>query len=84
VNKKVRISYRGESIEATITGCSAVKEFSTLYFNTYTTFQIFDEDCHQVCIEEYKTLRLDLDEITLEFLSGTVAKVSIRLMEVYA
>jgi len=83
VNKKIRLSYRGNVLETSISGVSTNQNYTTITMLNPTTFQIFDDDCDNVYIEQYKTVRFDLDEFTLEFTSGNTAKISIRFMEVY-
>lgn len=83
MNKKVRIRYRHHTLDTTISGVSTNAKYTTITFLNSTTFQIFDDDCDQVYIEQYKNVRFDLDDFTIEFLSGNTAKVAIRFMEVY-
>lgn len=82
-NKKIRLSYRGNILETSISGVSTNAKYTTITMLNPTTFQIFDEDCHNVYIEQYKTVRFDLDEFTFEYFSGNDMKVSVRFMEVY-
>jgi len=83
VNKKIRLTYRDKVLETSISGVSTNALFTRITMLNPTTFQIFDEDCHNVSIQQYKTVRFDLDEFTFEFLSSDVMKVNIRFMEVY-
>lgn len=83
INKKIRLRYRGQTLETSISGVSFNALYTTITMLNPTTFQIFDEDCHNVYIEQYKTVRFDLDEFTFEYLSGDAVKVNVRFMEVY-
>ena len=83
VTKKIRLRYRGQTLETSISGVSSNALYTTITMLNPTTFQIFDEDCHNVYIEQYKNVRFDLDEFTFEYLSGNAVKVNIRFMEVY-
>lgn len=83
VNKKIRLRYRGYTLETSISGVSTNQNYTTITMLNPTTFQIFDEDCDNVYIEQYKNVRFDLDEFTLEFTSGNTAKINIRFAEVY-
>jgi len=82
-NKKIRLRYRNFVLETSISGASTNALYTTITMLNPTTFQIFDEDCHNISIQQYKTVRFDLDEFTFEYLSSDHMKVNIRFMEVY-
>ena len=84
LNKKVVIYYRGQTLATSITTATNNAEFTYLNLLNPTPFRIYEEDCENVRIEQYKTVRFDLDEFSIECLSGTVFKATVRLMEVYA
>lgn len=83
LNKKIILRYKGYSLETTITAATTNSEYTTLTFANATNFRIYDEDCDQVRIEQYKTVRFDLDEFTIECASGTVFIAKLRFAEVY-
>jgi hypothetical protein len=83
LNKKVVIYYRGNVFGTTITSATNNSEYTYLNLEHSTPFRIYDADCENVRIEQYKTVRFDLDEFSIECLSGTVFKATVRLMEVY-
>ena len=82
-NKKVVIYYRNNVMDNTITSVSVNSEYTTLSFTTPTTFRIYDEDYHNVRIEQWKTLRMDLDEFSFKCNSGKHFELDIRFVEVY-
>ena len=84
LNKKVIMRYRGYTLQTTIDAVSSTAQYTTITTANPTTFRIYDEDCGTVRIEQYKTVRFDLDEFSIECLSGKVFRVNVRFAEVYA
>lgn len=83
INKKIRFRYRNHVLNTSIASVSSNAHFTTITLMNPTNFRVFDEDCGRVYIEQFKTVRFDLDEFTFDFISGIDAKVNIRFMEVY-
>jgi len=83
LSKKVVISYRGQKYTTQIVGASQTMDYIRLNLQNATPFQIFEEDCHNVRIEEWKTVRFDLDDFKLTPKSDSIYEVNVRLVEVY-
>lgn len=83
LNNKVVIRYRGNVLNTTIVAASSTSQHTKLTLSNITNFRIYDEDCDQLRIEQWKTVRFDLDEFTIECLSGKVFSVNVRFAEVY-
>ena len=83
VNKKVRVYYRNFVLDTSVTSVSVNSAHTTLTFANTTTFRIYDDDCDIFRIEQWKTVRFDIDDFSVECLSGTVFRVTVRMMEVY-
>lgn len=83
LNNKVVIRYRDNVMNTTIVAASSTSQFTKITLSNLTDFRIFDEDCETLRIEQYKTVRFDLDEFTIECLSGKVFSVNVRFAEVY-
>lgn len=83
LNKKIVVNYRNYSLSTSVVSISAGVEYTTLTLANPTNFRIYDEDCDRVKIQQYKTVRFDLDEFTIECHSGTIFSVNVRFMEVY-
>lgn len=82
-NKKVKIYYRNFVLDTSITSVSSNSLYTTINLSNSTTFRIFDEDCHNVRIEQWKTLRMDLDEFSFKCVSGKNFELDVRFVEVY-
>ena len=82
-SKKIRLTYRGNTLETSISGVSINALYTTITLLNPTTFQIMDEDCFNLRIEMYKRVRFDLDEFSFEFTSGDAAHISVRFTEVF-
>jgi hypothetical protein len=82
-NKKVVIYYRNFTLNTSISSVSTNSSYTSLSLTNSTNFRIFDEDCHNVRIEQWKTLRMDLDEFSFKCNSGKHFELDIRFMEVY-
>jgi hypothetical protein len=82
-NKKIVLTYRNYSLSTSITSVSSNSEYTTITMANSTSFRIYDEDCNKVRIEQWKTVRLDLDDFTINCNSGKSFSVDIRLVEVY-
>jgi hypothetical protein len=83
VNKKVVIKYRNFSLSTTITSVSNNSQYTTITFANATNFRIYDEDFQNVRIEQWKTVRFDLDDFNMECSSGKSFVLKVRLVEVY-
>ena len=83
VNKKVRVYYRNFVLDTSVTSVSINSAYTTLIFANPTTFRIYDDDCDIFRIEQWKTVRFDVDDFSIECLSGTVFRVTVRMVEVY-
>ncbi len=83
LNKKVVIKYRNFSLSTTINSVSTNTDYTTITFANATNFRVYDEDYQNVRIEQWKTVRFDLDDFTVECTSGKSFVVKIRFMEVY-
>ena len=83
VNKKVVIKYRNFSLSTTITSVSTNSQYTTITFANATNFRIYEEDFQNVRIEQWKTVRFDLDDFNIECSSGKLFVLKVRLMEVY-
>ena len=83
LNKKIVLKYRGFSLSTTILASSNNSEYTTLTLGNATNFRIYEEDFCDVRIEQYKTVRMDLDEFTLNCDSGKSFSMNIRMVEVY-
>lgn len=83
VNKKIVVKYRNFALNTSITSVSSNSSYSTITLANSTNFRIYEEDFDKVRIEQYKTVRLDLDEFSFKCDSGKSFSIDIRLMEVY-
>ena len=84
LNKKIRLLYKDKKLETSITSTGYTSDYTVLTFANPTNFRIYDEDCHLVRIEQYKTVRFDLDEFTISCNSGKSFSVNVRFTEVYS
>ena len=83
LNKKIVLIYHDNVLNTSIVSVSTNADYTTITMANPTTFRIYDEDCHMVRIEQWKTVRFDLDEFKITCKSGLNFEVDIRLMEVY-
>ena len=83
VNKKIVVKYRNYALSTSITSVSNNSEYTTLTLANPTNFRIYEEDMHNVRIEQYKTVRMDLDEFTITCNSGKSFSLNVRMVEVY-
>lgn len=83
VNKKIVLKYRNFTLPTSITSVSNNSEYTTLTMANSTNFRIYEEDLHNVRIEQYKTVRMDLDEFMITCNSGKSFSLDVRMMEVY-
>lgn len=83
LNKKVVLKYRNNSLSTTISSIETNSQYTTITFTNPTNFRIYEEDMNNARIEQYKTVRMDLDEFTINCNSGKSFSLNVRMMEVY-